>query len=67
MTRNTPGPCLMGNSTIVRLGKTHSHIAMVVRPPPLKSFANQKNVSKHRVVIRRKMIKNSSFDTIKLT
>ena len=31
----------------------HSHIAIVVTPPSLKSFANQKNLSNHRVVIRK--------------
>ena len=34
--------------------RVHSHIATVVRPPSLKSFANQNNLSNHRVGMLKK-------------
>ena len=40
--------------------KAHSHIAIVVTPPSLKSFANQKNLSNHRVVIRKNPLQITS-------
>ena len=38
----------------------HSHKAIVVTPPSLKSFANQKNLSNHRVVIRKNPLQTLS-------
>ena len=38
----------------------HSHIAIVVTPPSLKSFANQKNLSNHRVVIQKNPLQITS-------
>ena len=42
------------------LWNLHSHIAIVVTPPSLKSFANQKNLSNHRVVIRKNPLQITS-------
>jgi Holliday junction resolvase len=48
------------NKYIVAVRKSHSHIAIVVTPPSLKSFANQKNLSNHRVVIRKNPLQITS-------
>ena len=40
--------------------KLHSHIAIVVTPPSLKSFANQKNLSNHWLVIRKNPLQITS-------